>query len=125
MPPQFQPKLSRLHRTLAWHPDEDSPNAAGLNIRVRSGDDGIHANVNGNDFRLSDNPKDRPESYARKFAAMLAHYPAAVVINDQPLDTTPYRGEPGIRFSRYTGELLSPGHTSGVAVQGNFPPPFC
>ena len=120
MPPHFQPKLSRRHRTLGWRPDE--PNAAGLNIRVHAADDGIRAVVNGKDFRLSDNPKDQPENHVRKFAAMLAHYPAAVVINDQPIDTTPYRAKPGIRISRYTGELLSLGHASSVVVQGNFRP---
>ena len=118
--PKFQPKLSRLHRALAWRPDE--PNAAGLTIRVHAADDSIHAEVNGNDFLLSDNPKDRPENYIRKFAAMLAHYPAAVVINDEPIDTAPYRAEPGIRFSRYTGDLLNPGHASGVVVQRDFRP---
>lgn len=120
MPQHFQPKLSRMHRALAWQ--ADGPNAAGLAIRVQAADDGIHAIVNGQDFRLSDNPQDTPSNHIRKFAAMLAHYPAPVSINDEPVATTPYRAEPGIRVSRHTGDLMNPGHTSGGYVQGHFRP---
>ena len=87
MPPQFQPKLSRRHRTLAWRPD--GANAAGLNIRVHAADDGIRAVVNGKDFRLSDNPKDRPENHVRKFAAMLAHSRLPSSLTTSPLTRRP------------------------------------
>ena len=120
MPTQFQPKLSRLHRALAWQPD--SANTAGLAIRVHATDDGIHADVNGQDFQLSDNPQDKPDNHVRKFAAMVAHYPAPVTINDEPVCRTPYSAEPGIRISRQTGDLMNPGHTSGEYVQGHFRP---
>ena len=118
MPLTFQPQLTHLHRALAWQPD--GPNAAGLAIRVHAADDGIHADVNGHDFRLSDNPQDIPDNHVRKFTAMLAHYPPPVTVNDEPVATTSYHAEPGIRVSRYTGDLMDPGHTSGEYIQGNF-----
>ena len=51
---------------------------------------------------------------------MLAHYPAPVTVNDEPVPTTPYQAEPGIRVSLHTGNLMDPGHSSGGYVQGNF-----
>ena len=117
MPNPFQPKLTRLHRAMAWRPDQ-----AGLTIRVHAADDGIHADVNGQNFRLTDSLEQPPENLVRKFRRMLAHYPAPVVINDEPVDTTPYRTEFGLWFSAHNGDLMDPGtassHIRGPARTG-------
>lgn len=107
MPTQFQPKLTRLHRALAWHPDQTS-----LKIRVHPADDGINADVNGQDFRLTDSLKQPQENLVRKFRRMLAHYPAPVIINDEAIATTPYRNEFGLWFSAYNGDLMDPDRAS-------------
>ena len=107
MPTQFQPELTRLHRALAWRPDH-----AGLTIRVHAADDGIHADVNGQDFRLTDRLAQPPEMYVRKFGQMLAHYPAPVVINDEPVATTPYRTEFSLWFYGHNGDLMDSGSAS-------------
>ena len=113
MPKQpFQPKLTRLHRALAWHPDH-----AGLTIRVHAADDGIHADVNGQDFRLTDNLEQTPDKFVRKFSQMLAHYPVPVIINDEAIATVPYRTAFGLWFSSHNGDLMDPG-TASSHVRG-------